>query len=140
MERTAVRLRKFVWLPPSGYHACVPVHLEEKRAEYVQTLERALRTVVERLSALPEVEKVVLFGSYLRGRRDLLTDLDLLVVVRSAKDPLTRTVRLRSLVAAGLGVDMDLFVYTPEEVAAYGRQGFLRYVLAEGKVIYERAR
>ncbi len=95
---------------------------------------------MERLSALPEVERVVLFGSYLHGRRDLFTDLDLVVIMRSGEDFVTRTARLRSLVGGQLGVDLDLFVYTPEEVAACGSRGFIGHALAEGKVIYERAR
>jgi len=33
------------------------------------------------LASIPEVERVILFGSYVRGRRDLLTDLDVLVVM-----------------------------------------------------------
>jgi predicted nucleotidyltransferase len=90
---------------------------------------------------IPEVERVWLFGSYVRGRRDLCTDLDLLVIMRSEHDMLTRTARLYERVAAAvaLDVDLDLVVYTPEEFAQMRGRGFVQHVLSEGRVIYERA-
>jgi hypothetical protein len=35
-------------------------------------------------------------------------------------------------------VDLDLLVYTPEELARNRNRGFIRRALEEGKVIYER--
>ena len=57
---------------------------------------------------MPDVQLVLLFGSYATGRRDLLTDLDLLVVMQSPLDFVTRSgtcSRLRASVA------LDLLVY-----------------------------
>ena len=47
-----------------------------------------------RLRGIPEVYKVVLFGSYAKGRRDLFTDLDLIVVMDSRDDFVTRCAEL----------------------------------------------
>ncbi|MCS7240203.1 MAG: nucleotidyltransferase domain-containing protein, partial [Candidatus Bipolaricaulota bacterium] len=55
--------------------------LLEKRRKYVEELEKSVERVREVLAGLPEVERVILFGSYARGQRDLLTDLDVLVVM-----------------------------------------------------------
>ncbi len=54
----------------------------EKRALYQASMERALIAITEQLKAIPQVEKVILFGSYATGRRDLFTDLDLIVIIR----------------------------------------------------------
>lgn len=107
-----------------------------KREAYRQALAASLERIVAVLSRQPEVRRIVLFGSYAEGRADLLTDLDLLVVMESPLDFVARTAALyREL---GSTVDMDLLVYTPEEVERLGRRGFLRRVLAEGKVLYEK--
>lgn len=47
-----------------------------------------------RLRGIPEVHKVILFGSYAKGRRDLFTDLDLIVVMDSRDDFVTRCAEL----------------------------------------------
>jgi predicted nucleotidyltransferase len=114
--------------------------LAKKRRTYVRALGLALETAIRELPRLPEVEKVVLFGSYRRGRRDLFTDLDLLVVMRYSDEFLARMGHLYELLAGKMGVDYDLVAYTPEEIAAYGETPFLRRALAEGKVVYEKGR
>jgi predicted nucleotidyltransferase len=53
-----------------------------------------LEALVIRLRGIPEVYKVVLFGSYAKGRRDLFTDLDLIVVMDSRDDFVTRCAEL----------------------------------------------
>ena len=56
---------------------------------------------------------VITFGSYATGRRDLFTDLDLVVIMETKEVFIQRTVELyRNL---NCEVDLDLFVYTPEE-------------------------
>lgn len=107
-----------------------------QREEYAQRLDDALAAVVTRLSSLPEVERVILFGSYAEGRRDLFTDLDLLVVMRTEEGFLERSRRLYGLLA-GLGVDLDLLAYTPEELDENRDRPFFRRALA-GKVVYEK--
>ncbi len=55
------------------------VSLEHERRRYVEALARVVEALPKAFAQIPEVERVWLFGSYLRGRRDLCTDLDLLV-------------------------------------------------------------
>lgn len=112
--------------------------LAERRAAYVQALAWALDEIVEQLASMPEVERVILFGSYAAGRRDLFTDLDLLVVMRSEKDFVQRTAELYQKIAAG--VDMDLLVYTPEEFDQQRQHGFVRQAVETGQVVYEKKR
>jgi hypothetical protein len=57
---------------------------------YVQALERDLESLVSQLRNMPEVHKVILFASYAKGRRDLFTELDLIVGMESEEDFVTR--------------------------------------------------
>jgi len=115
------------------------VNLEQRRAQYCEALKQALEQAVARLSQLPEVERIILFGSYQRGRRDLFTDLDLLIVIDSPEDPVTRSARLYRHLGGAIGVDLDLITYTPQEFRQNKKSGFLKQVLGKGEVIYERS-
>ena len=112
--------------------------LTQRRAEYAEALERALNVLVTQLAGMPEVERVILFGSYAAGRRDLFTDLDLLVVMSSEQDFVHRTAELYRQVATG--VDLDLLVYTPEEFRRLQGHGFVQEAVKTGKVLYEKKR
>ena len=110
--------------------------IDQKRRQYQHALAAALEQIVTVLARRPEVERAVLFGSYPQGRADLMTDLDILVVMDSPLDFVTRTAELYRELACP--VDVDLLVYTPEELERQRRRGFVRQALEKGKVIYER--
>ena len=110
--------------------------LSARRDRYVEALAHDLDRVVDQLGRMPAVRKVVLFGSYAAGRRDLLTDLDILVVIDSSLDFITRNVELARHVHAE--VALDLLAYTPEEIERLRHQPFLRQALETGRVLYER--
>jgi predicted nucleotidyltransferase len=112
--------------------------IAEMRSAHAAALDRALETAIDSLAELPEVEKVIVFGSYQRGRRDLLTDLDLLVIMRSSESFLCRTERLYRLLGGKMRVDFDLVAYSPEEIARNASNPFLKRALEEGRVVYER--
>ena len=110
--------------------------IRQKRAAYAQALEAALRNIVTQLAAMPEVEKIILFGSYATGRRDLFTDLDVLVVMDTQKDIINRSPELYQQLQ--VGVDLDLLVYTPDEFERQKDTRFLSHALKTGRVLYER--
>jgi predicted nucleotidyltransferase len=112
------------------------MELKERRAVYLRRLEESLDRLVQVLSAMPEVERIIIFGSYARGRRDLLTDLDILVVMCTDLPPLERSKLLYQTLA--LPVDLDLLCYTPEELEAAKESPFLKAILKEGIVLYEK--
>lgn len=93
--------------------------------------------MVASLSADPTVQRVILFGSYVRGRADLRTDLDLVVVQSSDQDFLTRMVELHRRIGP-LPVDADILVYTPQEWEQMQDTPFGHRVAQEGKVLYEK--
>ena len=110
--------------------------LDVERERYIAMLAEDLEGLVQQLSNMPDVQRVILFGSYAAGRRDLLTDLDLLVVMDSALDFVARNVELAQRVR--VRVALDLLVYTPQELTQISDRPFLRHALQTGKVLYER--
>ena len=101
-----------------------------------ELIDEVVHTIVERFHPL----RIVLFGSYARGDAGPDSDLDLFVEMESNLRPLDRNVSVASLFS-NRRWPLDVFVYTPEEVAAHrGRVGnLLAYVEGEGKLLYERA-
>ncbi len=93
-------------------------------------------SLVRQLRGIPEVQKVMLFGSYATGRRDLFTDLDLLVVMHSQLDFVERVVELSRRLSAR--VDLDLLVYTPTEIEKMRGRPFFQHAEKTGKVLFER--
>ncbi len=64
------------------------------RKRYLLKLQEAIKRATELLSAMAEVRRASLFGTYARGRRDLFTDLDLLVVMETEAGVVDRLRRL----------------------------------------------
>lgn len=106
------------------------------RSAYRKDLKSAVDRLQAQLARLPEVRLVVLFGSYAAGRQDLFSDLDLLVVMDSDLDFVTRSARLYQQMRPG--VDLDLIVYTPQEFEQMRGRGFVRQALEEGRILYEK--
>lgn len=82
---------------------------EAWRAAKLQAEVQRLTKALVSLGAM----KVILFGSLARGRADLFTDIDLLVVMNSDEPFVERVARLYKGVAPEIAT--DLLVYTPEE-------------------------
>lgn len=100
--------------------------------------QKALWREVERLTAAAAdlgVQRVVLFGSLVRGKPGLTSDLDLLIVWDTLLGFLERTAelyhRLRPQVPA------DLLAYTPDEMTRMAYTPLVRRALEEGRVLYE---
>lgn len=79
---------------------------------------------------------IVLFGSYARGRRDLFTDLDLLVVMESDVPFIERLSPIQQELRPK--VQTDIFVYTPEEFEEMKIRPFVKNALATGQIVYEK--
>jgi predicted nucleotidyltransferase len=84
-------------------------------------------------------EKIILFGSAVRGEVDKYSDLDLVVIKQTSKIFIQRLVEVGKMLSPALG-NIDVFVYTPREFKEMQRSGnpFIEKVLEEGKVIYEK--
>jgi predicted nucleotidyltransferase len=102
--------------------------------------EREVRSIVRQLLRLYKPQKVVLFGSLVRGEIRAGTDIDLFIVKSDVPElGVDRIRELDGLVRYRLAT--DFVVYTPEEVEQRLALGdpFVRSILAEGKVLYDAA-
>jgi len=69
-----------------------------------------------RLGAHPEVEEIVVFGSFAEGRWAPGSDLDVFVVL--TRSPKSVRDRIPELLPRAFPVGVDLFPYTQDEIAA----------------------
>lgn len=109
--------------------------IDSARTTYAALLESSLKRVVTVLSGLEGVKRISLVGSYARGRADLFTDLDILVVMDTDLSFIDRLRMLYPLLA--LPVDLDLLCYTPEELERMQDRPFIKHLRREEVVLYE---
>ncbi|MBI3977674.1 MAG: nucleotidyltransferase domain-containing protein [Chloroflexi bacterium] len=96
-----------------------------------------LDEIVHRIVEVARPERIILFGSAVRGEMGPNSDVDLLVVKRGQFDRgrLTEEIYMRLF---GVGEAVDVIVVTPEEVERY-RNSFALVIapaLREGRVVY----
>ncbi len=76
------------------------------------------------------------FGSYARGGWSVGSDLDLIIIVESSKQPFER--RAVEWDATELPVPADVLVYTEQGWQSLSRGGFHQTVMQEAIWIYQR--
>ncbi len=97
--------------------------------------------IVRRIVEAADPERIILFGSRVRGEHRPDSDLDILVIAESDEP---RSVRSRMLYTAtssiARDVDADILVYTPDEVREWSSapRAFVTTALREGRVLYEK--
>lgn len=98
-----------------------------------------IRSIVRRIVDTVQPEKVILFGSQARGDARPGSDFDVLVIKESDEPRYRRSVPLY-VALADLPVEVEVLVYTPEEVSERSAvpQAFVTTAVREGKTIYER--
>ena len=100
----------------------------------LENLARTLRTIFEKYGIL----KAVVFGSFARGETSRRSDLDILVVQETDKRFLDRYDGIFAEIMDVIrGRDVDLLIYTPEELKKMSDGPFIARALKEGIVIYE---
>jgi predicted nucleotidyltransferase len=97
-----------------------------------KAIEDLVRQIVENFHP----QKIILFGSYARGNPRPESDVDLLVVMKSAGTG-RQSLRIREALDINFGV--DLIVHTPEQLRQRIEWGdsFLKDITREGKIVYE---
>ena len=85
-------------------------------------------------------ERVVLFGSYARGRPTADSDVDLLVVMKHRRDSTEQALEIRRRIWRSF--PLDLIVRTPSVIRQRLAQNdmFLTSILHEGRILYEKKR
>ena len=98
-----------------------------------------IETIVERIVARMQPQKVIIFGSYAKGMATIKSDLDIFIIKETELPPANRAVTLMPLLASVLN-RVDVHVYTPEEVEAYREEpfSFVNSVFKSGKTVFEK--
>jgi predicted nucleotidyltransferase len=98
----------------------------------------AVRRWAQQIASRFDPERIILFGSYARGRQCADSDVDILVVMPAANE-ITQAIRLT--LAFDPPFALDLIVRTPEHLRRGLKDGdsFLREVIGEGRLLYEHA-
>ena len=101
--------------------------------------QKLLPEITQRILAISDPEKIILFGSYARGDYGPDSDFDLMVVLKTVQSTREESTRLRRALR-GLLVPIDILVATPEQLERHRNTVGLIYrtVLSEGKILYER--
>jgi predicted nucleotidyltransferase len=99
-----------------------------------------LPMAVERIARELNPEKVILFGSYAYGNPTPDSDVDLLVVMKTRGRMIQRTWPVSRLLIPR-PFPVDILVKTPSEVERSLNKGdfFIREIVTQGKVMYERS-
>ena len=99
--------------------------------------EKIFGAVRELAANCSEVQKVVLFGSVAKTQETVSSDIDILIVIKETKERfINRALRFRDFFD-GIGLGVDLFVYTQEEVEN-GSIPLADSALKKGKVLFSR--
>jgi len=101
---------------------------------------KALRPAIQKIVRELDPEKIVLFGSYAYGTPNQHSDVDLLVVMKTAASIKDRSWAVSRLLLPR-PFPVDILVKTPEELEESLKAGdfFLKEILTRGKVLYERS-
>lgn len=93
--------------------------------------------IVKLIAKNVEPEKIILFGSYATGIPDENSDLDLLII-KDSKIPRYKRGREIRKYLRGIGVPMDIIVYTNEEIEKWKnvKEAFITQVISHGRVLY----
>lgn len=101
-----------------------------------EEVEKALREYIKELKEKrPEVEKVIVFGSFIRGESVPGSDVDLLIILKESKDSILD--RIPRYLPSNFPVGVDVFPYTQEEIEKMKAEGnsFIEEALKEGKEV-----
>jgi predicted nucleotidyltransferase len=125
---------------PGERPALQSVTVSEMATPKGQTLDQAvLDEIVQRIVAVAQPEKIILFGSAVRGEMGRHSDVDLLVVKDGADRRRTAARIYRRL--HGVGAAVDVIVVTLDDVERYrdSHALIIKPALHEGRVVYDAA-
>ena len=85
-----------------------------------------------------KIKKAILFGSLARNEASRHSDIDLILIKNTHLRFFDRYQGI--LVSFGKALpewDVDILIYTPEELAKISHRHFIKRALEEGKILYE---
>lgn len=100
---------------------------------------KEIRSIAKRIAEKFDVQKIILFGSYAKGKADENSDVDLLVVMNTKKRPIQQRYEIyKSLTPIHFA--LDIIVRTEDDLKRRIPRGdwFLKEACETGKVLYAR--
>ena len=94
--------------------------------------------LVRRIMRNQNVHKAILFGFAALGTDTQKSDLDIIIIQETERRFFDRFDEFNEIYEALYGRDVDLLIYTPDELQTIMHRPFIKRILAEGKTIYER--
>jgi len=135
MSTTPERKPSELSTTPSSSSSSVNITWLDRKA----TLAQVRRAVALLASQRPEVQRVLLFGSFATGRAVPGSDVDLLVILERSDRPFIDRIPLYTPEGCGIGV--DVFPYTTQELEQMLAQGnfFLRRAVKDSLIVFSRS-
>ena len=100
----------------------------------IDVLKKKLRPIFKQY----EIKKAILFGSLARNEASRHSDVDLILIQDTRLRFLDRYEGILAAFSRALSeYDVDLLIYTPEELAEISGRRFIKQALQEGKTLYE---
>jgi predicted nucleotidyltransferase len=102
--------------------------------------QKQIEEIIKRVASNYKPGKIILFGSYAYGTPSEESDLDLLVIVKSSKQPRYQRAReIRKHLWGITDVPKDILVYTQEEIDEWKevKEAFITSIMEKGRVLYE---
>lgn len=100
--------------------------------------DKEIQNIVEQLIRIYKPQKIILFGSLIKGKMKEGTDIDFFIIKKDA--PHLGVDRIRQLDALiKYRIATDFIVYKPEEVKERLKLGdpFIKSIFEEGEVLYD---
>ena len=101
--------------------------------------QETIQDIVQKIVASYSPQKVILFGSYVYGKPDQNSDIDLLIIKDTKKRPIERWMEVKRLVRdRQREFSVSPLVYTNQEIKKRLaiKDFFIQEVLEKGKVVY----
>jgi uncharacterized protein len=99
--------------------------------------DKLLKHITDRIVERFHPRRIILFGSHARGDARPDSDVDLFIEMETDKSRYERARYVYELF--GLRPwSMDVVIYTPDEFQRYKDWSFLKTIMREGKLLYER--
>ncbi len=99
--------------------------------------EQTLNEVIERIRAVAQPTRIILFGSHARGDAQDDSDLDLMIIEHNVKNPFDEISRIREAVG-NIGTGIDLLIYLEADIEK--RKNWctspVYWALREGRTLY----
>jgi predicted nucleotidyltransferase len=110
--------------------------MAKRSGKNLKTIKRFLKKVNEQI----RIDKVILFGSFARGKQKKWSDIDLAIISDDFKgiDNFERLVMLGKIAWYAKATEIEALGYTKDEYKNATRLDFLGEIKRTGKVIYSK--